>query len=222
MSIDTYIAKGIIISFYAASAFANGVALYLLLKKKTKKVANLLLLHFCFCEGLGALWEIVNTSKALHHKTFSRSSVHFVGEAFIYGSVYQTLICITIDRFCAIKFNFRYRSIVTKGRLFLLLPAIWVLSTSLGVICAYTSIEVYYVMWSVLDVFTATTLVISYSYIITTVLRQKRIFKQNSSCRSQFKYEIPLCICLTYLMLIFIPNLVITIKSDLYGICVVV
>ena len=85
MSIDTYIAKGITIFFYAASAFANGVALYLLLKKKTKKVADLLLLHFCFCEGLGALWEIVNTSKALHHKTFSRSSVHFLVKLLFMG-----------------------------------------------------------------------------------------------------------------------------------------
>ena len=215
-SIDTYIAKGLIIFFYVASAFANGLALYLLLTKKTKNVADLLLIHFCFCEGLGTIWEIANISVALHHKSFSRSSVHFVGEAVIYGSVYQTLICITLDRFFAIKFNIRYRSIVTKSRFFVLLPPIWVLSTSLGVLSALTSIEVYYTMCSVFEVFTATILVLSYAYIIITVLKQKRIFQQNSSSHSQFKYEVPLCICLTYLILIFIPDLILTIKSDLY------
>ena len=115
--------------------------------------------------------------------------------------VYQTLICITtIDSSIAVKYNFHHRCIVTKCRSYAPLPAIWVLSASLAVLYALTSIKVYYVMWITLDIFTAATLVMCYLYIMITMHRQKRIFKRNSSCRSQFKYEIPLGTCLTYLI----------------------
>ena len=214
-SIETYFGIGFFFFFTITCVFGNGLALYLLIGSKKKKVADLLLIHLCFCEGLGALWGIVDFSLAVHVKTYSRNLLFVVGEVVIYVSVYETLICITVDRFLALKYNLRYRSIVTKKRFFVLLPAIWVLSASLAVICALTPTKVYYVMWSVLDVFTVVTLVTTYSYIIITVRKQKRIFKGNSSWRSQFKYQIPLCICLTYLILIFIPNLILSIKSDL-------
>ena len=213
--VETDVCVGLFFFFTVTCVFANGLALYLLIRSKKKKVADLLLIHLCFCEGLGALWGIVDVSLAVHLKTLSRTLLFYIGEVVIYVSVYETLICLTIDRFLALKFSLRYRSIVTKRSFFLLLPAIWLLSAFLGVMCALTPTKVYYVMWSVLDVFTVVTLVTTYSYIIITVRKQKRIFKGNSSWRSQFKYQIPLCICLTYLILIFIPNLILSIKSDL-------
>ena len=214
-STDTYVGMGILMFLWIASAIANGLALYLLLKTTKKKVADLLLIHICFWEGLGALWKIVNASLALHQKQLSRSLIHSIGGVVVYVSVCQTLICITIDRFLAVKLNFRYRSMVTKHRFYALLPAIWAISTSLGVLCALTSRKVMYLSWIVMDTITTATLVMSYSYIIITVHRQNRIFKRNSSVRSQFKYKIPLCICLTYLIFIFIPDMIINIKSDL-------
>ena len=187
------------------------------MKMKEKKVSDLLLIHMCFCESLGVTWGIVNVCFTLRQGKLPFTVLDLLGEVVIYASVYQTLICITLDRFLAVKLNFRYRSIVTKYRLCVLIPVIWVVSALLGTLLALTNFKVYFVTWNVLDACTVTTLLVSYTYIIMTVHKQKRIFKLNSSCRSQFKYQIPLCICLTYLAFIFIPNLTLSIKSDLHG-----
>ena len=220
-STKDHVGIGIYFLFLSASTVANGVALYLLFNTKKKKVADLLLIHMCICESLAAMWQIVHNSLAVRHKTgqtLTGTPLNLVGEVVIFSSLYQIMICITIDRYLAVKLNLRYRLIVTKYRFFVTSTIIWTLSSLLGVLYALTSMGVYYVIWNVFDAITVATIIICYSYIIWTVHRQKCIFKINSSCRNQFRYHIPLWIGLTFIFLIFIPNLVLTINNNLYGV----
>ena len=54
-SIETHVVIGIFFFFCIACVLAD-------FKTKKKIVADLLLIHLCFCEGLGALWGIVDAT----------------------------------------------------------------------------------------------------------------------------------------------------------------
>ena len=205
------------------SLIVNSFALRLLIKKKRdRKVSDLLIMHLCICEFLYAVWEMVNYSLLLHLKKSKGTVVHVVGEAILFSSIYQSILCVTLDRVLAVRLNIRYRAMVTKRRCLFLLPVLWMISIAVGLLIGLTSERVLLAMWISWDSIAGFTMISGYSYIFIIVVSQRRRFSGTSSLRNQLRLQVPLCIGGTFFCLWLIPDLIINIDRQLYCVWILV
>ena len=221
-SLDSQIGFGICCLELSVSLIANGIALNLLRKKRERKVADLLITHLCGSEFLFATWELVFYSFHYQLQYTKESRLNVIGQTVLFSSIYQSVLCITIDRVLSVGLSFRYRAFVAKRKLILLLMVVWIISICMGAISFLTTRQHILIFWICFDIISAITIVSGYSYIIYTVRLQKRQFAANCPQTRLFRYQVPLCIGVTFFYLWLVPDLVLNINSDLYCVWILV
>ena len=195
---------------------ANGCVIFLLLTQRQRKVADLLVLHLSLSEFLGVTWNVILRPLQWFSSVEYVPIVRVIGGQFFGALFYQSIICISFDRLLAAKLVLRYRVLITKRRLQIVLLLIWVLSIMCAVICAI-EFDMNTIIWMFWSSITIASILISYSYIAMVLYKQKQ-FQRNSSCThvQRFNYKIPLCITLSYILTMFIPDIVVVIDETLF------
>ena len=219
-SLENKIASGILLLVCVGCMVANGYAIFLLSTKRPKKVADILLLHLCVTDIAIVIWDVTLgiTKWLMVTNEVQLNFIWDIGLQLLCALFYQSIICISWDRFLAARLHLTYRAIVTKSKLKLVVILMWVLSLT----CAIISVTnpspfkntTIWVFWSVLTIFS---IGIPYTYVFIVIYRQKRRFTKDSTriIAPNFKYEIPLCITVSYILLVFIPDVMIMVDIRL-------
>ena len=97
----------------------NGVALYILLRKRKRTVGDLMLIHLCCTEVILAAWRLTFSLMYIFTDAKVESKFHLTGEIILWTCFYLTMIYITLDRVFAVKLTYRYKIIVTKKKTFI-------------------------------------------------------------------------------------------------------
>ena len=221
-SLDSQIGFGICCLALSVSLIANIIALSLLRMKRQKKVADLLITQLCSSELLYAIWEVVFYSMHFHFKYTKESLSHVIGQTVLFSSIYLSVLCITIDRVLSVGLSFRYRAYVTKRKFYLLVLVMWIISMCMGAVSFLTTRRHLLIFWICFDIISAITIVAGYSYIIYTVHSQRRRFAPNCPRTRRFRYQVPLCIGVTFFCLWLVPDLILNINSNLYCVWILV
>ena len=204
-----------------SSIVANTCAIFVLQRKMPILVPDILVLHLIVSELIIVVWNVTFRSMIWFGGITHISIVQMIGNQFFVSLIYQLIIIISLDRFLVAKLNVRYRVIVTKRRLLWVVIVIWSLSIISAVICgAYSYFKtIVWIFWSVI---TIVSIVVSYSYIFMVLHRQKKILKSSCSNVGQFKYKIPLCIAVSSILTMLIPDIVAVIDPKLITIWMLV
>ena len=196
----------------------HALALYLLVRKKKKTIAALLLIHLSCCEICIAVWVLINYSLHIYWKRSVESDVNITGQIVIWASIIQTVLCITLDRVAAVRFPYKYKIIRTRAKLFVILIAINLISFAVGLTFIFT--DSYKFLTPIGVSFASIVILGSYSYILVAFRRRRRSLNNHSSRVNvpKIKYKIPLSIALSILCCMLIPSLVLQIDNHLYSI----
>ena len=200
---------------------ANGSALFLLLKKREKKVSDKLVMHLCFSELLIIIWHLITRSLVWFAKISQAPTVRKIGGQLTTSLLYESIICISLDRLLAASLVFRYKLIVTKGRLIIVVIFVWIFAVISSVLCVFMSYNTtrIWLFWSSL---TMVSIIVSYSYIFIVLLKARSRVQNHSSQANVFNYQVPLAIAIFFILSNFIPCLVILVDGKLFNIWVLV
>ena len=157
-----------------------------------------------------------------HFKYTKESLTHVIGQTVLFSSIYLSVLCITIDRVLSVGLSFRYRAYVTKRKFYLLVLVMWIISMCMGAVSFLTTRRHLLIFWICFDIISAITIVAGYSYIIYTVHSQRRRFAPNCPRTRRFRYQVPLCIGVTFFCLWLVPDLILNINSNLYCVWILV
>ena len=218
-----YIGIGIWYTIAVSSLVANGCAIFLQIKNKARKVSDRLVMHLCFSELLIMAWHLVTRSLVWFVKIAQASTVRKIGGQLTTSLLFQTVICISLDRLLAACLVFIDKSVVTKRRLIVVVILIWILAITSSIICVFMSYNTtrIWLFWSSL---TMVSIFVSYIYIFFVLLTARRTFQNDSSQANRyvFNYQVPLAIAIVFILTNFIPCLVILVNEELFNIWVLV
>ena len=206
------------------SMVANGFAIYLLTTKRKRKKADILLLHLCIAEFFGVAWNVILRPLNMVYSIKYISIYNNIGNQILGALYYLSIIWISVDRLLAAALSLKYKVLVTKGRMLMIAMIVWLFS----IICAIISgikPSLNFFIWMFWSTITTASILISYSYILIVLYRQKHRFRRNSFIRignQRFNYEVLLCITLSYIVTMFIPDMVIVIDKELYTVWILV
>ena len=202
--LEDRIAIGVWVVIALSSIVANGYAIVMLLKKKSRTVADLLVLNLCTSEFLGVTYNVILRPLIWFYDIPHVSIVRSIGSQFVVTLIDLSTVCISLDRLLAVKLNLRYRLIVTQRKTIPVAGIIWSFSLISAVIRGIISSSTF-IIWVFWHSITIMSIIISYSYISMVLYRQKCLLQINASHRnvSRFNYAIPFCITFSYLMTTF-------------------
>ena len=218
-SLEDRIAIGVWIAIALSSIAASGCAISMLLKKRSRTVADLFVLNLCISEFLGVMYNVILRPLIWFCDIPHVSIVRSIGSQFVVTLIDLSTVCISLDRLLAVKLNLKYRLIVTQRKTMFVAGLIWSFSfISAGIRGIISSST--FIIWALWSSIAITSIIISYTYISVVLYRRKRLLQTNSSHKNvnRFNYEIPFCITLSYMMTKFIPKLVILADSSLFTI----
>ena len=221
--LERYIGLGVWYIIAVGGLIANGYAIFLQIKSKSKKVSDRLVMHLCFSEMLIMAWHLVTRSLVWFAKIAQASTVRKIGGQLTTSLLFQTVICISLDRLLAASLVFRYKIFVTKRRLMIVLIIIWIFAITSSILCVFMSYNTtrIWLFWSGL---TMVSIIATYSYIFSVLFAARRTFQNDSSQanRRVFNYQVPLAIAIIFILTNFIPCLVILVNEKLFNIWVLV
>ena len=186
----------------------HGCAVYGLLKKKSKRVGHMLLLHLCFTEFLHILWDLIFYSLHFHTQIVLDSRIHLLGNVLFGLSANQTIAWITVDRILAVKLTLRYRVMVTRKKFYCLVCLIWSISVVQSISCWFTPDEIIKIRWLIWDTIVSLIVIFGYIYITVAVfLRHKSMRKYSSQLlKSRLKHRVPFLVVSSFVLLNLIPD----------------
>ena len=213
-SLNALIGFGFLYLILTTGLLLHGTALYLLFTKVNKKIMDIILINLCLSELLDIIWDCVYYSMALYTKDNWKPLAAQVATNALPFSIYQSIILITIDRLMAISLPCKYSTLITKTKALCAVTITWLLSIVYGVIIPFVSKLTAYRIWLTCDSLVTTFLTVSYVYIIIVVhLRKGQLNKKAAQkVHNKFKYRTPLLIVLSFILLVFIPDMVLVFK----------
>ena len=216
-TLEDRFAVGIWLLVALSGIAANGAAIIALIRSKKRTVGDTLVLHLCILGVLGVTFNVILRPLIWFTDFPHVFVVRIIGSQFFSSIFYQSIICISFDCLLAVRLNLTYKAIVTKSRLHKLITMIWVISTICAVISgiySYTN-TIIWIFWSTVTIIS---IIASYFYIIRVFYRQRAKFRKHKSCKyvRQFKYEVPFCITLSYILTMFIPDIVVVVDERLF------
>ena len=140
-TLEEQIAFAIWLLVALGSLLANGCAIYLLLNKRSKKIADLLVLHLGITEFMGVAWNVILRPLNMFIPIKYASMVRTIGNQFFGAMFYQSVICISLDRLLVAALVLRYKVVITKRKLLLITILIWILSIMCAVIYGIWGID---------------------------------------------------------------------------------
>lgn len=197
----------------AAITLLLGVfGLVLLLTAEEKKPSDMMLAHLTVCNMLNvtmymalSIFNSFGEDDKLNHILIDLTFAIYIPHVL-------TLVIITIDRILAVHLVLRYRSVVTNGRLKLVLTLVWILGAVYGVLSSLFE-NLKYVSLC-LSAIVVMFFIVSYLFIIFKVQTAKKNMPTVRH-KSRFKYWIPLTIIVTYTLLVVATDIsVIIIKTE--------
>eukprot|EP00112_Aurelia_sp_Birch-Aquarium-sp1_P015242 Seg3362.2 transcript_id=Seg3362.2/GoldUCD/mRNA.D3Y31 product="Melanocortin receptor 4" protein_id=Seg3362.2/GoldUCD/D3Y31 len=224
-------ANALTVGYYITQTTAillNSAGLYLLMKH-----CNYLRNHDLTIANL----SIAEILMSLIYFTFTVTEIHFTEFRIVYERALDVvaysvnfawllaMFLITLDRFFAINFPFRYKVKATGYRMRLVIMALWTSSTIICVIFYFVEITKKYFMaqkylWFTLDAIFVLTFVISYGTIYAKFRKSAGRFgsnpatnpasRRNVDVNKQFLLVVGL-IFVTYILLVIVPEIIVSI-----------
>ena len=177
----------------------------------------MLVLHLCISEFFVVTWNVILRPLQWFSDVPHVSTIRLVGSEFFSALISQSIICISLDRLLAAGLTLKYKVIVTKQKLTFTVIVLWLLAFICALISAIDSTKstIIWLFWSST---TITSIVLSYSYISVVLFKQNQKMrrKTSTSTQHQFNYRIPLCITLSYVLAMFIPDIVVVADKSLF------
>ena len=187
----------------------NISGLYLLATAKKKKIMILLMIHLtCMELSCTLFWTIEETYHYLFKEWPIADSKPIVIAPMT--ATCLTLAAITLERVLAVLLSIRFRLIVTKKRLALVLACIWLVSLSTVVVLKFYRKDIYNHILLILDLQLIAIYVGSYTYILITVKRRRQEFISTNGgpSRNRLNLKVPFLLVLTLVCFWFIPDLI--------------
>ena len=174
-----------------------------------------LLLHLCSVELATILWDGFHTTRyiVLSMDLSRLIKVHQVGLIMLLVGQMISIILITVDRVLSVKLTIKYKVMVTKSRLLIILVVCWAVCISQGFIVHYASHEVLNKKLSAWEILVAIIIVVGYGYIfIKTRYGDRRLaYITQQQRRTTVKPTVPGLIVVTFVFLCLIPDLLLAI-----------
>ena len=134
-TLGDYIAFCIWLIVALSSMIANGCAIFLLQKSRTKNIADLLVLQLTVVELIAVAWNVMlRPLQWFAHKRHV-GMIRSIGNQFLAPLIYQSITFISLDRLLAAALSIKYRQVVTKRRLTFAALLNWVLAIICAIIC---------------------------------------------------------------------------------------
>ena len=177
---------------------------------------DLLIAHLCLAEVMYMLWDLVFYSLYFRSKRAWETREHLLGNVVLGLPICQTVVWVTLDRVLAVKLIMRYKIVVTRQKLYVVIIFIWSISIIQGITYWFAPEKTINLIWIVWDSILASIVVISYIYIIMAVRYQHRVMSESSSRTSPptLKYRVPLLIVSSFVSLNLIPDIIILTGHD--------
>ena len=193
----------------AVGIFSLVLALFLLMKKKTRSVPDLLILHLCISELIFVMWSVVNYSVSLLWHNSIQHRIYLAVQ-FLFGTAnYLNMLSITIDRVLAVHSPLRYKILVTKRKFYVSVCVIWTAALLVGIACLAMSYKCFTTIFHfVMDPLSLLIILSGYVYIVLTVKMRNRALRDKAATKPKIKFAIPFCILASFCCFILIPNLV--------------
>ena len=217
-SLENRIGFSILFVELAIGVCFNGALLYILMRKRNRTIGDLLIIQLSCSEISIALWDLINYSLHIHWDRSEESKVHLTGQVITSMFMYQSVLCITLDRILAVRLTYKYNVVVTRQRILFTSIVIFLISSVLGIIEWFGVNVITTVIapfWSCLNCFV---IIGGYSYIIlSTHIRRRKLIKDSSSTTApNIRYTVPFCISATFFLFLVIPDIVLSVNMDLY------
>ena len=191
----------------AVATMLQIVGLYLLATIKKKRTMTLLLIHLsCMELTCTLLWTVGET----YNYKFRKWPINLIIIIAPLTAVFLTLAAITLERALAVLLNIKFRVIVTKTRLALVIACIWFISLSMVVILMFSGKVTFNHILLFLDLLLMIVYVGSYSYIFITVKKRRRQLrgKNGGPNTHGLNLKVPFLLVLTLVCFSLIPDLV--------------
>ena len=196
---------------------ANACATILLMRKKRKKISDLLIIHLCMSELLLVVWHLGSRTLTWFGGLAKASMIQKVGSQFTTSLFYQSLIYISLDRMLAVRLNFRYRVVVTKERFQVIVAIIWIVAIITGIICGFIAYN-NTLIWGTWSAITMMSIIVSYGYIICVLIQQRRKFNGDSArSHGKIRYRVPVWIVISFFAFLFIPDIILLINENIFS-----
>ena len=197
----------------------NLLGLYLLLTQKRKSFSDLCLIHLSMVEIALYTFDVSYKTKVIvmigefshpDHFLWKKTVILVLGVA-----QYLSVMLLTTDRILAVRLGLKYKLVMTRNKFLVSVSIIWSISVLHSpyylLFCHH---NIYLIWYTILVAF----LVISYSYIISSIKTSARKTSQDMTNGGQIKvkYEVPFLIILTITCLYFVPEILM--KSGIHTI----
>ena len=193
----------------ALAIMLNSVGLYLLATTRKKRIMTLLMMHMSLMEiTCTLLWAV----EEIYYYIFSTWPIKYNVTIVIapMTALFLTLAAITIERVLAVLLTIKFRMVVTKRRLALVLACVWFISLSMVMTLKFSRKVKFNHIMLFLDSLLIIVYVGSYSYILITVKRRRRELRSNNGGpnTSGLNLKVPFLLMLTITCFSLIPDLV--------------
>ena len=182
------------------------VGLCLLLTTGRKAIATLLIIQLSFAELCYTSYDGFFTAshyiKSGHIPFINRKEQTIF--LFIYSLQFLTLIAISVDRVLAVKLALRYKILVRRRALAVVIICIWITSLALALIIWFIQAITFNKMLVALESLVIGVYICSYGYIIFAM----RLKQTQSRSDRKLSIKVPFLLVLTLICFLLIPDLV--------------
>ena len=180
-------------------------ALVLIARQRNNTVSDILVMHLCACEFVAVIfgycleclyyWSILD---------YDDDTIHMLLYTALYVSVYLSIFVIVLDRVLAVHLVFKYKVLVTKKKLVVVFSILWLFAFATGLLRYFKGVS----PWLFLDITMLVMITSSYLYIIITVYKMRQAMNRNNpkSKTAQLKYQIPLFIVFSFILILHTPD----------------
>ena len=202
-----------------AAIVCHVFALMLFIKQKNIGVSDLLVAHLCGCEFVSVITEYV-TMTLYYWKQIDWKHNYIDGPIVLalFVMCYLSIVSITLDRVLVVLLALKYKMYVAKKKVVIVFCTIWFVSIGMGLFHYFTDNEEEIYLF--FDLTIIIVIITSYSYISIAVLVRRRAIRRNGSQSNSvnIRYQIPLCIVITFVVTIFVPDLILLVRPDFYSV----
>ncbi|XP_078370472.1 beta-2 adrenergic receptor-like [Oculina patagonica] len=214
-----------------AAVIGNAIVLWLFYRTESlRTISNRLLASLCVADLLVGLvidptWIAIRFSTQPKRTAISKQVINLLWIHSTAATVFN-LCCVSVDRFIAIRFPFRYQDIVTKKRCYLVIIMVWLISLFLPftriLVDMRTKEDLWFSLTFIIFVLPLTVVSLCYFWIFQAARQQSRRIKRgnrqnsnknNTSVRAlqNYKAVITIGFVLGVFIISWMPSLIVSI-----------
>ena len=205
----TNAATAIVFCELAVGSLLHCTGLILLLTARKSITGNLFLINLSFVELCYILHEGIPNAYAFIKNGYF-GFPNRVGQTmviFFHSARFLTLMAITADRGLAVRLALRYKIVVTRNRLLIVIFCIWLISSCLALIMWFSRANILNILLVTLESILIVVYLVCYMYIIFTLNQRQERFRNQTLAR-KLNIKVPFLLVLSFLCFFWIPELI--------------